>query len=204
KPVSKAQIMDELWYGRDAQRTQVNLHTTVYQLRKDLEAGGLSDLIGQTKQAGGSYRLHWSVSFDDVAAYEEQVRLFRLTRSVTYALQAVQLYGAGYLAGSGYVWAAPRQAELELGYVDLLEAIVDIYVRQQRYEIALGPLRKWAELNPLSGRLHAKMIALLLLLDRVADARAYHELAQELLEESEQAAELEYDTIAADPTLAFS
>lgn len=121
-----------------------------------------------------------------------------------HLLKAVQLYGGGYLTGSGYVWAAPRQAELELGYTELLEAIVDTYVRQQRYEIALDPMRKWAELNPLNGRLHAKMIALLLLLNRGPDARSYHKIAQELLDRTADLSEIDFETIVANPLQLFS
>lgn len=204
KPVSKVQIMEDIWYGRDTQRTQVNLHTTVYQLRKDLEPCGLPSPILQSKLAGGSYSLHWSVSFDDVVAYEEEFRRFKHTSSLTHALKALQLYGGGYLSGSGYVWAAPRQAELELGYTELLEAIVGIYVRQQRYDIALNPMRKWVELHPLSVRLHAKMIALLILMNREADARSYYDLVREVLDQSEEMSEIEYDGIIAHPSKFFS
>lgn len=203
KPVSKAQIMEEIWYGRDVGRTQVNLHSTVYQLRKDMEACGLPDRIEQTKLAGGSYSLNWSTSFDDVAAYDNEVKLFKRNWSITHALKAVQLYGGGYLAGSGYSWAAPRQAELELSYTELLEVIVDTYVRQQRYDIALNPMRKWAELLPLNGRLHAKMIALLLLMNREADARAYHELARELFDRPEDLSEIDFDRLYANPSALF-
>lgn len=201
--VSKAQIMDGLWYGRDLERTQANLHTTVYQLRKDLESCGLEGIIEQTKTAGGSYCLRWPVAFDDVVAYEEERTVFRKTSSLTNLMRAVQLYGDGYLAGSGYEWAAPRQAELELEYVDLLEEMVDTYVKQQRYEIALSPLQKWSQLLPLSGRLHAKMIALLLLMDREEDAKDYYELAHELLDEGEELSELDYGRISASPTAFF-
>lgn len=202
KPVSKAQIMEEIWYGRDVERTQVNLHSTVYQLRKDLEAYGLSDLIEQTKMAGGSYSLNWSVSFDDVVAYENEVRLFQRTLSLTHALKAVQYYGGGFLTGSGYGWAAPRQAELEQCYTKLLEAIVTAYVRQQRYDIVLNPMRKLTELHPLSGRIHAKMIALLLLMNRESDAKAYHELVREMLDRTEES-EMDYALSLADPSVLF-
>lgn len=204
KPVSKSQIMEEIWYGRDVERTQVNLHSTVYQLRKDMEACGMSDLIEQTKVAGGSYSLNWSAPFfDDVVAYENEVHLFKRTSSLAHALRAVQYYGGGFLTGSGYGWAAPRQAQLELSYAELLEAIVDTYVRQQRYDIALNPMRKWAELLPLNGRLHAKMIALLLLMNRDEDARAYHELVRELLDRAEDLSEIDYGRLSANPLALF-
>ncbi|MDF2722132.1 MAG: response regulator receiver and domain protein [Paenibacillus sp.] len=203
KPVSKVQIMEELWYGRDLERAQATLYSTVYQLRKDLEAGGLVAAIEQSKQAEGSYWLNWSTAFDDVVAYENEIRQFQRSSSLKHALKAVQLYGAGYLSGSGYSWAAPRKAELELSCAELLEAIVNAYAKQQRYDIALGPMRKWAELVPLNGRLHAKMIALLLLLNREADAQAYYGLAHELLEDTEELAELDYARLCANPTLLF-
>ncbi|MBP1991937.1 response regulator [Paenibacillus eucommiae] len=204
-PVSKSQILDEIWQGRDVERSQVTLHSTVYQLRKDLEACGLQDTVGQTKTAGGSYFLRWSIAIDDVLAYEKEYQLYKQHASLTHIIQAIQLYGSGYLAGSGYGWAAPRQAELELSYTELLEAMVDIYVRQQRYEIALSPMQKWAQLLPLDVRLHAKMIALLLLMKREADALAYHKLALELTDQSGGTSEqdLDFSRISASPSSMF-
>ncbi|MBO9610216.1 MAG: response regulator [Paenibacillaceae bacterium] len=203
KPVLKAQIIEDLWYGRDEERSQTNLHTTVYQLRKDMAAAGLPDPIGQSKLAGGSYCVSWHPFFDDAVAFAEEVSSFRRTSSIAHALKAVQLYGAGYLQGSGYDWAAPKQAELELVQEELLEAIVGQYVRQRRYDIAMGPMRKWAELNPLSARLHGRMIALLLLLGREDDARSYGRLAQQLLDESGERQSLDYAGVAADPLRLF-
>ncbi len=203
RSVSKTQIMDALWYGRDWERTQANLHTTVYQLRKDLESCGLKNVIEQTKTAGNSYCLRWPVAFDDVAAYKEELQMFRKTASLTHLMRAVQLFGDGYLAGSGYDWATPWQIELELGFIELLEAMVDTYVKQQRYEIALSPMQRWSQLLPFSGRLHAKMIALLLLMDREEDARDYHELALVLLDQADELAELDYGRISSDPARYF-
>ncbi|OAX49889.1 response regulator [Paenibacillus sp. AD87] len=203
KAVSKAQIMDEIWYGKDEQRTQTNLYSTIYQLRKDLEVSGISDLISQTKTAGGSYSLNWRVSFDDVDSYEEEVRLFKQNSSLTHALKAVQLYGEGYLSGSGYAWATTRQAELELGYAELLEAIVKVYVRQQRFDIALNLMRKWAELNPLSSLLHVKIISLLLLMKREDDARSYYEIVRDLLDQDEESSRFDFKRLCSEPSRQF-
>lgn len=203
RAASKSQIMDALWYGRDLERTQANLHTTVYQLRKDLEACGLTGVIEQSKTAGGSYSLRWPVAYDDVSAYEEELRKFGETSSLAHLMRAVQLYGDGYLVGSGYEWAAPRQAELEIGFVELLEKMVNTYVRHRRYEIALGPMQKWSQLMPMSGRLHAKMVALLLLMERIKDAQEYYELALGLLDQSDERSLLDYARISDQPNAYF-
>ncbi|MBB6729891.1 response regulator [Cohnella zeiphila] len=204
KPVGKAQIMNDIWQGKDVERTQVNLHSTVYQLRKDLEACGLHGVVEQTKTAGGGYGLRWPVAVgDDVAEYEAALRQYGSTKSMTPLIRAIQLYGEGFLAGSGYGWAAPRQAELELSYAELLEAMVGAYIRLQRYEIALDPMRKWVHLQPLEERLHAKMVALLLMMDREDDARKYYRLAAESLEPSDESALPDFSRLLADPSAFF-
>ncbi|MDF2718521.1 MAG: response regulator receiver and domain protein [Paenibacillus sp.] len=204
KPVGKSLILDEIWYGRDVDRTQVNLHSTVYQLRKDLEACGIQGVVEQTKTAGGSYCLRWSVAFDDVVAFEEEYSLYKRTSSLTHVMRAIQLYGDGYLAGSGYDWAAPRQVELELCYAELLEAMINVYVRQQRYEIALSPMQKWVRLLPFEAGLHAKMIALLLLMNREADALSYYKLAQDLFEQAGEPVDFDFTRLSADPYSIFT
>ncbi|MBB6634842.1 response regulator [Cohnella thailandensis] len=204
KPVSKAQILEDIWQGGDVERAQVNLHSTVYQLRKDLEACGLNGIVEQTKTAGGSYGLRWNKRLDDdVLRFEAAVRQVESTSSLTNVLQAIQLYGDGYLAGSGYGWAAPRQAELELTFGRLLEAMVGTYVEQKRYEIALNPMQKWVQLQPLDAKLHARMIALLLLLDREKEAKKYWETMFDLLDLEEDSGELDWSRLRANPAACF-
>ncbi len=204
RPVGKAQIMEELWPGGDAERSQVTLHSTVYQLRKDLEVHGLHHIIDQAKTAGGSYSVRWSAPIDDdVVAFEQAYGEYKRSASLTPVLRAIQLYGDGYLSGSGYSWAAPRQAELELNYAELLESMIDAYVRQGRYDIAFGPLQKGVHLLPLDERLHAKMIALMLLMNRVEDAKRYHALMLDLLDEPEEPSELDFSRISANPASYF-
>ncbi len=206
RPVGKARIVEELWPEGDPERAQVILHSTVYQLRKDLEAYGLADVVEHSKTAGGGYCLRWPFAIDDDAVeFDLACREFERSASLTPVLRAIRLYGDGYLAGSGYGWAAPRQAELEIKYSELLEATVDAYVRAGRYDLALAPLQKGVRLLPLEERLHAKMIALLLLSGREADAKRYFELVSDLLEEPDGDASngLDFPRIRANPVSFF-
>lgn len=204
RTLSKAQILDSLWYGQDVERTQVNLHTTVYQLRKDLEACGLDGIIELGKTSGGSYSLRWPEPIeDDVALYEQACREYEETRSLSPLIRAIGLYGEGFLTGSGYDWAAPRQAELELGFATQLEAMADAYVSQSRYELAHSPMQRLVQLLPLDERLHAKMIALLLLAGREDDARKYGKLVIDLIDDSEQSALLDFARLSANPSSLF-
>ncbi|WP_028609133.1 response regulator [Paenibacillus harenae] len=204
KSVSKAQILDSLWEDRDVERAQVNLHSTVYQLRKDLEAGGLHGIVEQMKTAGGSYCLRWPALLDDdVAEYEKACLQYESANSLTHLIRAIRLYGDGFLAGSGYGWAAPRQAELELSHIKLLEVMADVYVKQNRHEMALDPMRKLVHLLPLDERLHAKMVALLLLMNRNEDALAYYKLMVDLLDDAEDSSMLDFTRLSANPASMF-
>lgn len=204
KPVSKGQILDSLWPGRDVERAQVNLHSTVYQLRKDLQAYGLQGAVVQLKTAGGSYCLRWPDAMgEDVAEFEEACRLYEKEGLLEHLVCAIQLYGDGYLSGSGYGWAMPRQVELELGYVILLKEMAAIYVRQQRYEMALDPLRKLVHLLPLDERLHAQMAALLLLANRKEEALAYCKAMEGLLDHEGEVPLLDFSRLSANPRAMF-
>ncbi|MCU6709916.1 response regulator [Paenibacillus sp. J5C_2022] len=174
EPVDKAQIMEALWPGRDPVRTLANLYSTVYQLRKDMEASGLYDVIEQSKGGSRSYRLRLSPDHCDLYEYE---RLCGQIKSdgfdLALAERAVELYRGGYLQDHDYGWASLRKTELEFRYEEQLEEIVHAYVQLGRYRSAVPILQTWAERFPFDERIHAKMIALYLLMGSAADARKY-------------------------------
>ncbi len=174
EPVDKAQIMEALWHGRDPVRTQANLHSTVYQLRKDLEACGLYDVIEQSKGGSGSYRLRLSPDHCDLYEYELACRQIKSEGfDLARAERAADLYRGGYLQAHDYDWASLRQAELEFSYAELLEEIVHAYVQLKRYRSAVPVMQKWVKRFPFDERIHAKMIALHLLMGSADEARKY-------------------------------
>ncbi|MFC5405340.1 response regulator [Cohnella soli] len=180
EPVDKAQIMEALWHDRDPVRTQANLYSTVYQLRKDLEACGLFDVVEQSKGGSGSYRLRLSPDLCDLYKYELACRQINSGAfDLTHAERAAELYRGGYLQAHAYDWAAQRQAELEYSYAALLEKIVHTYVQLRRYRSAMPMLQKWTNLFPYDERVHTKMIALHLLMENADEARKYAAYVEE-------------------------
>ncbi|MGN7453448.1 response regulator [Paenibacillus pasadenensis] len=204
KPVGKAQILEALWREKDAERSQATLYSTVYQLRKDLEACGLRGLLESSKTAGGCYRLCWPGPVDDdVAAYGRLLADYRQTQALGPAMQAIQTYGEGFLHGSGYAWAAPRQAELELGYAELLESAAGACFAAKRYEAAQSLLQKWTLLLPLEETAHARMIALLIAMGKIEEAREYRALLLDLLDADEASRLPDFSRFLADPERFF-
>ncbi|MFB9276962.1 response regulator [Cohnella cellulosilytica] len=204
--VDKAQIMEALWYGQDFIRTQANLYTTAYQLRKDLEAYGLYDVIEQSKGGGGSYRLRLSPDISDVYAYEKALQIIRSGGfDIIRAEQAAELYRSGYLKEHDYGWAEQRQTELEFSYSELLEGITNHYLQQKSYRRALQVVHKWANRYPYNESIHGKMIALLLLMNNAKEARSYYDKVSEEIFKNELgiALDLDYTTIVSNPYAMF-
>lgn len=181
--VSKQRIMDTLWGDRDAERAQSMLYTTMYQARKELEQFGLSEVIEQTRSNGGVCRLLWVPDEWDCEEFEEACRRFKKNGDMAVARRAAELYLSGYLSDNGYDWAAERQAELELMYVELLECMANLEVRRERFQFALPYVQKLITLQPYSERIHAKIIALHLLMNNEEAALLHERKTRQLFAE---------------------
>ncbi|MEK0317281.1 response regulator [Cohnella sp. 56] len=68
QPMSKWEIIEQLWPGLDAERALTMLHTTVYQTRKALRGSGMH--VDLTFSAG-RYRLAWSGEPADFTRFED-------------------------------------------------------------------------------------------------------------------------------------
>ncbi|WMT40991.1 BTAD domain-containing putative transcriptional regulator [Paenibacillus sp. D2_2] len=160
------------------------LYTTMYQLRKELEAFGLFEVIEQSRAGGGRYRLLWAPDNWDYDEFEIMYQQFIESNDRTTAASAIELYRGGYLTDNGYEWATEKRIVLELKVVELLEYMADYEVKQRRFGSALSLLQRWENLQPYTIRVHDKIIALHLLMSN-ADAADAHEKKVEDLFASE-------------------
>ncbi|MHA7966397.1 response regulator [Paenibacillus sp. CAU 1782] len=204
KPVSAEHIMDALWGDRDAERAQSILYTTIYQLRKGLESIGLFDVIEHFRSGGGRYRLSWTPYQWDCDEFERVHARLSASVPLDEARSAVKLYRDGYLTENGYDWAESRRAELELKYIELLDYVIAAEVRIQRFEFALSYLHQWEAHQPFAERLHAKIIALHLLMGNKEAAVMHERVVRELfMRELGMPVNLDTEVLALSPMSVF-
>ncbi len=199
--VSKENIMEELWYDRDAERAQSIFYTTLYQLRKDLDHFGLHNAIYSSRKDGGKCALTWRPDHwddDEFLALYKQFKAGRL--NLEEQKRAIELYQDGYLMHNGYLWAAGRQAELELCYLELMEKIVETEVLKQKFESALLYLKKLAKNFPFNASIHVKIIAVYFLLNNKKAALAHY---QNVKKEAESWENIDMETLISNPYSAF-
>ena len=107
--------MEELWYDRDTDRAQSILYTTLYQLRKDLENFGLSNVIENSRKEGGICRLLWFPDYWDCAEYMEAYKQYKDgSFKCRKCKTCIEIHQNGYLIYNGYRWSVEKRAELEL------------------------------------------------------------------------------------------
>lgn len=204
-PIAKDRVMEELWYDRDAEKAQSMLYTTIYQLRKDLEAFGLHNVIQHSRKEGGLCRLIWLPHQWDYEEYVEGCRKYKAGNiTIEQIKHLVEIYRNGYLAESGYMWASERHSELELSCVELLEEIACYEVQLHRFEFGMLHLKRWADLFPFNERVHFKIIALYLLMSNKEAAKAYCCKVNEMFKvELGENLHIDLEELALNPSIAF-
>lgn len=203
--VTKEKIIDTLWYDRDYERAQSMLYTTLYQLRKDLESIGLSNVIQHSRKEGGNCRLSWKPDIWDFAEYMESYSNYKAGEILLdIAKRLIELHKSGYLADNGYHWAESRRNELELFCGDILEDIANREVARQRYEHAMNYLLNWTEMFPYTERVHYKIIALYLMMKNSEEAKKYYMKAADMFDkEMKIKLRINIDELALHPASAF-
>jgi two-component system, LytTR family, response regulator len=182
-PVSKSKIIEALWPSKDAERSQVNLHSTVYQLRKDLEHYDIYDVVEQDKGEGGSYRLKYLPFMDEWLQFTELCASHRMHHDIRYAKEAVLLYQEGFLKEHDWEWAASVKQKAEADYQLLLEAVIRHELERGHYAEALPYLSVMVAQNPYHEVFQARIIAAHLLVSDPLAAETHYERAAHLFQE---------------------
>lgn len=179
EPVNKEKIIETLWPAR-MEKAYTNLYSTIYQLRKDLRAVGLENLIGQSKTGGGSYCFKMSKLACDAHEFEAAVKVAFSSRDIKQLQMAVELYKEGYMEKNDYPWAEERRYKLENSYLSLLNELVEEYIRLKDYWAGKQTLEKILQFNTYSEKWHAKMISIYLHVNDVNGAACYLEKVREM------------------------
>lgn len=109
-PMGWEKIADAIWPHFNTEKAQTNFHATTYLLRKRLAEAGISQILECVR---GNYRIVTEKINCDVYRLEELVKNNRLERKEDMNLLE-QLVQKGYMETSGYEWAYPKAAELDI------------------------------------------------------------------------------------------
>lgn len=147
--VSKSEIIEDLWPDADIDKAATYLHTTIYNMKKDLSSAGIEVMI---KYKNDCYTFILSSHYSDTSEftdildnsvisldYIDDITLMSLERAVT-------IYKNDYLSMSGYMWAFDEISKYRDQYYSIALSLSQYYFLRHNYEsakrILLGLLKK--------------------------------------------------------------
>ncbi|GAA3401385.1 response regulator [Paenibacillus hodogayensis] len=183
RTVSREEIIDMLWSGLLPDKAWKNLNSTLYYIRKAIDASNCSCEI---TTMGDEIRLHTDGLYCDLYEFERLWKEIRHTseRNADLLERAAALYTGPLLQGKSCEWAIPYIRHSEKQYMELLELLA------QHYRECHQPIRAlhyYSEIVKLDGTredIHVELIRVLVELGRKHEAtRQYQQLEEMLLRE---------------------
>ncbi|NCB75037.1 MAG: response regulator [Clostridia bacterium] len=120
--VSKEKIMEALWPEAEKDKAANNLYVAFYNLKRY----GVDTLTESLESARGKMRMNPEQIVCDLYEFKKLVRLCGSVNGETIgtARKAVELFRGALFEENYYDWTALPQAELDVGYLELLEKAV--------------------------------------------------------------------------------
>ncbi len=178
REVPKWKICEALWPECSADKVDIYLHTTVYKMKKVLDAARIEFII---KFINGCYWMSLSrvctdaAEFDSIAASGLPVSGETLG---TYE-KAISLYKNDYLEENDYLWALPRREEYSAKYWEMAVSLAKYYMKTSDYASAERVLKSVLRKCPLDEDLHEMLLKLYFIKkDRVAFTTHYNAVSE--------------------------
>ncbi|SHN52844.1 response regulator [Desulfitobacterium chlororespirans] len=174
KEVPKWRICEALWPEYDTEKVDIQLHTTVYKLKKVLASANIPfDL----SFSNGCYWLSLPQAVIDKVEFDAHIASSVPVNQSTIARceQALSLYTGDYLEENGYLWSLALKAEYGQKFYKLASSVVKFYMTQGDYVRAEKTLSSILERCPLDETVHEMLLTCYFTQkDRTAFITHYH------------------------------
>ena len=176
--VAKWKITQVLWPECETEKLNVNLHTTVYQVKKTLLSAKIrSDFTF----INGKYKLELPDVYIDAAEFKEITdgETSVTAGSIEKYKRALGLYKGNYLEGNGYYWSQNRAEEYSKRYRGLVSELAGYYTAETDYANAEKILLEALAILPLDDDLNEMLLKLYFTKkDKASLARHYNKIKE--------------------------
>ncbi|RJE85075.1 response regulator [Paenibacillus sp. 1011MAR3C5] len=176
KPLLNVVIMENLWPEVDPEKASVNLHTTMYQLRKTLKQYGSENPI---LLVNNHYQLIKKIDSD----YEQLLALIEREQHDEQSIQQIlNCYEDDFLAAEEYSWAVRIRIRLKQAVVNVLESYVAT-TKEINSLLKLNCLQKMVELEEYNEQYMLLLLQFLIEQNKKQACKQFYETIQEKLQE---------------------
>ncbi len=127
KGISKWKIIDILWGESELGKSQQNLYTTIFRLKKTLSEAGVKVSINNKL---GTYYLSLEGSFCDLYEFEDFVKQRKQLNEATLAKfeRVISLYQGDLFGDKSYTWNIEEREFCYSHYTDLVKRVMAYYL----------------------------------------------------------------------------
>ena len=133
KGISKWQIIDILWEESSLEKSQQNLYTMIFRLKKTLKNAGIPVNL---ERKNGMYKIMLSDVNCDLIEFDQFMdqKLKISSQTLKEFEKAVSLYQGELFEGKGYIWCMSETESYYQQYVRLVNGLVDYYKKHSCYD----------------------------------------------------------------------
>ncbi|MFD1174901.1 response regulator [Paenibacillus puldeungensis] len=184
--IHKEKIIEELWPGYEPEKALQILQTSVCKIRNLFAS--IKNIL-HLDYSSSRYGLFVDGGECDLFQVEEALHRFKASEASTYAAveEASVLYGKGFLAEEGYLWAVEKDRQLQESIVTALHDISNFYDEEGIIDKAIKVLKMVVKLAPYDEEANCRMIKLYLESGDMQAALQHYEWLENILSK-------EYDT----------
>lgn len=157
KEVPKWKICEVLWPEYDQEKVDIQLHTTIYKMKKVLFSAGISF---DFSFINGCYWMSLSRVYVDTVEFDSQIAFSIPVEEGTVEKyeKALLLYKGDYLEDNDYLWSLPKREAYFKKYYKLATSIVIYYMQRNDYIAAEKILHEILEKSPLNEAAHEMLL----------------------------------------------
>ncbi|MBS4174275.1 response regulator [Bacillus sp. FJAT-49736] len=141
-PVHRTKLMEDLWPDTSLDKVSTHIHSSIYQLRKELKKHGFSDAIIYRDERY-SIKLELECDF-----FNLQTMLGQSVQPEEQIHQMIEWYKNDYLVHEGYTWALSQSEKIKNQFKRMLEDWI-VNIGQVQNDFKRIVLEKLIELDPL-------------------------------------------------------
>jgi len=181
-PISKWKICDVLWPEGNQDKIDINLHTTIYKMKKTLRDFNVDVDI---KFINKSYIMNINNVYSDVDEFESLIdnKMDIKNSNIENYEKAFSMYN-NYLEENDYYWSLEIKEDYLQKFIKISRGLADFYIEKDNYNDAVRVLKRGLEMSPLEEDLHETLLYIYVSTeDRVSFIQHYNSLLELFTEE---------------------
>lgn len=159
KSMAKWKICEDIWPEYSSKKVDVQLHTTIYKIKKTLSEANINISI---KFSNGYYVMDLQDIYSDVNEFIDITQQQIIVNEDNFQAyeHAILLYKDNYLEEDQYIWSLAMKELYQDKFIELSRELIIFYTRKHNYDKAVTITKKVLKVVPFNEEIHERLLSL--------------------------------------------